>query len=450
MEATEAKGENSCEEIADNFERRQFNILIVFLLLVIFFFEFLPSESFLTAFLVSKGLHNSQVSDEVFPLWFYARFPALVVMGLLAEVLGNLGTLALGLVFGATTVSMTAFGASLTVMQLTQFTVALSTAAHTGALYGLLFELSAKRMNGYQAPVHWSHAVLLVSNGTANLLGSYLRTALKVPLSTLWWVSLGSQCVALAIMVALAIGCCQQGVGFPRQTGAWFLCRDLYKNFWLVGVREWTFAVICTAVAHSFVGTYWQSLLRVQKHDNEDLNGYISALAFFVTAVFLTATSQTRCFRNRTYRRPFITILLSVAGILVHLIGVSSGSAGLYTAYVAYQLVFRAFGVLAMQQVGGEVCAVVDMDRTQRRTRLALLFSVTSICSSCVEAFVQLLFLHVPGSSKSGHLLLKTRFESMGLFLCSMAVLYLIGTKLGCFGVNSAAVEESREASWQR
>ena len=65
-----------------------------------------PSEPFLVDFLISKGLTNQQVYDDVFSLWVYLRLPALLLMGSLAERFGSAPTLLLGSLFGTATVAI--------------------------------------------------------------------------------------------------------------------------------------------------------------------------------------------------------------------------------------------------------------------------------------------------------------------------------------------------------
>jgi len=419
-------------------ERRNLNKLVVLLLILIFFVEFLPSEAFLYDFLRSKRLSRGEIFDEIFPLWNYAKLPSLVLMGLLSESVGNLGTLVVGLLFGAATVSITALGTSVGEMRVTQFTVALADASHTGALFGLLFEIMNRGSGteGFQTTVHWAQAVLLLANCCAGLVGSIWREKFHVPYQELWFVSMASQAVALSVVFVLSIGCLRQRVGLAKPSFLWYQLRDVAKHFWLVGVREWTLGLVCSNLVHDFVLSYWQGLLpEADRHENYK-NGYVTAAAYFLPAAFLMLTARTRVFKKLSLRRTFISVLLLIAAVLVFFMGRSASTYMVYPLFVAYEFFFKLFGVIAMHQVAASVCTSVETDRVERRAeyraRLALLFSVTAIFCALAESGTQWLFETLPGHSKKGLLFDSTRLEGLGVFLGCSAVLFFVGSKLGC------------------
>ena len=89
-------------------------------------------------------------------------------------------------------------------LQLTQLTVALSAAAHDGATFALLFELSAMTGPGgrRQLHVHLLRAAVPLSNFVAGILGSTMRR-LGAEYAAIWAVTLAAQAASVVLAAAL-------------------------------------------------------------------------------------------------------------------------------------------------------------------------------------------------------------------------------------------------------
>lgn len=445
---------------------------IVLLLCFVGFVQFLPSEPFLVDFLLSKGLSHEQVTDDIFPLWIVFRLPALMLNGLLAELLGNAIVVLLGACFGLVTVVMTCFCHSLTALQVTQLTVAVSMTAHIGPLYALVFELSSGTRASYQANVHWVKAVVVFSNFAAGIAGSTMRYTLHASYMLIWQVSLVTQLLALGFAICLPgftrglratrLGAAGANVrssgaswsfltstwqpmpasppmssnscGRVSHTWSWELMLDVLRSYRLQGVAEWTLWAIVAHTAHVMVATYWQALVRAKGHRPEDSNGFVSAASFLLAVLVLVALAKAPVLSNRKNRWWIITLSLLAGGIAVLSMGVFPEVWQVYMAYIAYQATFELSGAVSTHQVGAEVLehvaqmssprALGRSEEGPRKPRIALLISVNQLFSSLVQMVVQYGFK----KCQSGHhpLSMARRFVILGAGLLIGAAGYAL------------------------
>lgn len=450
---------------AEAIAERSLALLLAFLALA----EFEPSEPFLTDFLVSKGLTKDQVSNELFSLWLYFRLPALLAAGLVAEYLGSARMLFIGALFGCITASMTLWCTSLFFLKVTQLTVAISVASHTGAFFAVLFELSARTDRGSQVHVHYAKAVLVLSNSVAGFLGSLLRRAFTARYGVLFGITLVAQMISLLIAAALvqrtavfrdrssragaldAALSTQVGPAEVRRFAVW---RDVASSFRLLGVAEWTCWSVAMHTGHVLVTTYWQPLLREKTHRKQDWNGLANSAGYLLGALALIASSRMHVLADPGYRRRAIVTSMTLCGILIVAMGSVRGVLLFYSCFAVFQAVFRLSSAAATQQVGAEVRgreAAAESARLEAvrltapacasegaacppaaaapplpRARLALLVSATEVLGSCAQGLAQLAFgaWRTPGGARQP---LSSGFVALGVGLVVAAAIFAIG-----------------------
>jgi len=179
------------------------------------------------------------------------------------------------------------------------------------------------------------------------------------------------------------------------------------------------------------VTTFWQPLLRSKTHQQQNFNGYANAASYALGAAALLGLCRVPGMSHRGNRWwiSFLSLLLN--GGFVYCMGRAVRTWQLYVGYIALQVVFRVSTAVAMLQVGSEVCeraALEGMDGVPKsaQPRLAMVFSITELLGSCVQASVETLFKYASNGS-GGKLGLSTRFELLGAGVAGIALLLLVG-----------------------
>ena len=396
-----------------------------------FLHNFKPSEPFLVSFLVhEKGFPEPVVRDQIFAVWIYAHAPALLVTGLLSELIGCKPVVLGGAVAGALTVALTLFGEALELMQLSQVTVATSFACYT-SFWALVFYSVTPTQ--YQASAHVTKSAALAAVCSSALLGQMLSE--RVPLRGLFWVSLVMQWCAVACAALLPSGKRQAGADSRSQEGdragasvvAAFagtlleVGRDVWKALAVLDVAAWIVWLIAASSVHQLVITFWQNLAcRGSSGCNRAANGYVLAAAYF-SAGLVTMGSARLPFRRIS--RFFLLISLALLGALVIAMA-SGGLARLYVALVAAQILYELGSAVGITQIAGDVtdAAATRFSHAVHRgagvvtePRLPALFSFHNVVSVGLESAMQLTM------QKGLRMGIAARFTAMGVLLCCAA-----------------------------
>eukprot|EP00929_Paragymnodinium_shiwhaense_P014862 TRINITY_DN122820_c0_g1_i1.p1 TRINITY_DN122820_c0_g1~~TRINITY_DN122820_c0_g1_i1.p1 ORF type:complete len:454 (-),score=74.28 TRINITY_DN122820_c0_g1_i1:267-1628(-) len=390
--------------------RRRRLVAMSLLLLFIFLALFLPSEPYLVDFLVSKGLNKEDVSDKVFPIWTYARLPALLMTGLLAELLGNAPILFLGSLFSTATVFLTQQAWSLLWIQVTQLTVSVSTAAHSSCMFAMVLELSTGQNR--QRNVHWAKTSLLLSSFLASVTGDLLIRD-GVPYEDVWDISLTAQVAATLVALVLFVLVLVSPVArvWAPRVKCFVGCdmwRDVLHSLALQAVMEWVLFTVAAHISHIMVATNWQVLMRHITGKRHDDNGFISAVCYLLGAFMLLVFADAKALARRENRRTIIIVCLFFNILFVYCMGIAAQPWQLGVAYCAYQAVFRVGSATFLQQVGMEVYADAAPDGGEdslaappqaspilrRQPRMALLLTIVSLFEALCQSVVQYSFLH--------------------------------------------------------
>ncbi|KAM3857257.1 thiamine transporter 1 [Diretmus argenteus] len=162
-----------------------------------FFSNLRPSEPFLTAFLMGpdKNLTQTQVVNEIYPIWTYSYLGLLFPVFLATDYLCYKPVLILQAVSFVVTYSMLVKAQGLTSMQLLEFFYGLATAtdvAYYSYIYSVVEPAQYQRVTGY------CRSVTLFGSAAGSLAGQLLLSVARVPLLCLVVVTLAAAVVAFA------------------------------------------------------------------------------------------------------------------------------------------------------------------------------------------------------------------------------------------------------------
>ncbi|XP_013407120.1 thiamine transporter 1 [Lingula anatina] len=177
--------------------------------------ELRPSESFLTPYLVGpdKNLSETQVDNEVYPVWTYSYLVALIVVFLLTDLLRYKPVIIFeGLTYLGTW-ALLLWGQGVLTMQLMQFLYGLATATEI-AYYSYIY--AAVEKDHYQRVTSYTRAAVLLGRFIAGLLGQLLVSLGHVSYFVLNCISMGS--VGAAFIVAVCLPSVSKSVYFHQET----------------------------------------------------------------------------------------------------------------------------------------------------------------------------------------------------------------------------------------
>lgn len=426
-------------------QQRQRRLAVNYLLLFIALALFLPSEPYLFDFLLSKGLTKTEINDEVYSIFIYARLPALLLVGLAAEVIGNAPMVFVGALFSLLTVLLTLCSSSLHWIQFTQVTVAAGSAVHAAAMFALLFDLSTGGTR--QRNVHWAKAAVKLSSFAASLVGNTMMNSLHSSYASIWKVSVAAQIAAVLVSLVLVRLTCGGGLGTLQAqkcfgiTGRQ-LWRDTIRSLRLRPVLEWILFSVLAHTAHLMVATYWQSLMSEvtgKKHNN--LNGLLSGASYCLAAGILLASSHAKFLSMSENRRSIIAWTLLFEGLSMLGMGLAARAWQLSVSYILFQLLFELGSAAFLQQVAMEVdvglrehgngsidpledgarSSSPALEAERRHPRMALLLSIANFFEACAESLVQYGFKHAR-TADAAPVPMRARFVMLGLGLSCLAV----------------------------
>lgn len=291
---------------------RQLALLFLFTAL----HNFKPSEPFLVEHYASRGVPPRRAFRDVFPVFTYARLPALALVALGARRAGCKTVVFVGAVCACVTVAITLLPrlapASLAASQVA---VACSFASHQ-AFTALAFATLPR--SRFPAFAHGAKAVAMASNCASALLGQIARTKSAVSVEALFYVSLATQAASLAPALAFRGETFREAsettASEPRAFAAapsrhrdedetdpapalpneddgrpppvsrssrflWRLSPRLSRP-----ARWWCAWSVACAPSHAFVASNWQTLAAVARGARAS-NGYFLAAQYFAAGV---------------------------------------------------------------------------------------------------------------------------------------------------------------------
>ncbi|CAJ1087144.1 thiamine transporter 1 isoform X2 [Xyrichtys novacula] len=160
-----------------------------------FFSNMRPSEPFLTAFLMGpdKNLTETQVVNEIFPIWTYSYLALLFPVFLATDYLCYKPVLVLQATSLVVTYSMLLKAQGMVAMQLLEFFFGLATASEV-AYYSYIY--SVVEPAHYQRVTGYCRSITLFGSAAGSLTGQLLLSLAKVQLLHLVIITLASAAVA--------------------------------------------------------------------------------------------------------------------------------------------------------------------------------------------------------------------------------------------------------------
>ncbi|XP_074520707.1 thiamine transporter 1 [Halichoeres trimaculatus] len=160
-----------------------------------FFSNMRPSEPFLTAYLMGpdKNLTETQVVNEIFPIWTYSYLALLFPIFLITDYLCYKPVLVLQATSLVVTYAMLLKAQGLPAMQLLEFFFGLATASEV-AYYSYIY--SIVEPSHYQRVTGYCRSVTLFGSAAGSLIGQLLLSVAKAQLLHLVIITLASAAVA--------------------------------------------------------------------------------------------------------------------------------------------------------------------------------------------------------------------------------------------------------------
>ncbi|XP_066522646.1 thiamine transporter 1 [Hoplias malabaricus] len=160
-----------------------------------FFCNLRPSEPFLTAFLMGpdKNLTETQVVNEIYPLWTYSYLVLLFPVFLATDYLCYKPVLILQGVSFIVTYAMMVKAQGVLAMQLLEFFFGIATATEI-AYYSYIY--SVVQPANYQRVTGFCRSITLLGSAVGSLTGQILVSVAEVPLLYLTIITLASSCLA--------------------------------------------------------------------------------------------------------------------------------------------------------------------------------------------------------------------------------------------------------------
>ncbi|KAL2087469.1 hypothetical protein ACEWY4_016297 [Coilia grayii] len=160
-----------------------------------FFSNFRPSEPFLTAFLLGpdKNLTETQVVNEIYPLWTYSYLVLLIPVFLATDYLRYKPLLILQAGSLIVTYAMLVKAQGVVAMQVLEFFFGIATATDI-AYYSYIYSVVEQAQ--YQKVTGFCRSVTLLGSSIGSLLGQVLVSAGQVPLLYLSVITLLCACIA--------------------------------------------------------------------------------------------------------------------------------------------------------------------------------------------------------------------------------------------------------------
>ncbi|KAF7646432.1 hypothetical protein LDENG_00187920, partial [Lucifuga dentata] len=189
----------------------------VLLCLYGFFSNLRPFEPFLTYFLLGpdKNLTETQVVNEIYPIWTYSYLVLLFPIFLATDFLCYKPVLILQATSLVVTYAMLAFSQGMLAMQLVEFFFGLATASEV-AYYSYIY--SVVEPAHYQRVTGYCRSVTLFGSAAGSLAGQLLLSLARVPLLHLTIFTLSSASVAFVVPWFLPIP--KRSLFFHRSPGA--------------------------------------------------------------------------------------------------------------------------------------------------------------------------------------------------------------------------------------
>eukprot|EP01028_Stygiella_incarcerata_P008615 TRINITY_DN379_c0_g2_i2.p1 TRINITY_DN379_c0_g2~~TRINITY_DN379_c0_g2_i2.p1 ORF type:complete len:567 (-),score=141.48 TRINITY_DN379_c0_g2_i2:352-2052(-) len=269
--------DSSLRSLDDPATRKRVHRSLLVLCLLSFLFFFNPFEPFLVHFFIEKGVSESSVYENILPLWTYAYLVSLLVVFSVTEKIGHFTVVLFGALMNVATSVILLYGNSMFWYQIQEVTSAFSFAC-LEAFNGLAYRVAPMGM--YQSFSGYTRGSALFGTIVSSFLSEFLIQF--VSLETILYITLVIRGLYLLLVLVLL----PSPPKIPERPVV--VVKDVVMEV-LSSLRRfpvvlWTIFIAVSTAAHTWVLTFWQSLVELIQPGTED-NGYLVGTAYIFAAL---------------------------------------------------------------------------------------------------------------------------------------------------------------------
>ncbi len=395
-----------------------------------FFFNFQPSEPFLTRFLLeSKNLTSSQLDLLVWPADVYASLAFQLPVGLCAEVVGYLPTIFVGLLFREATRVILIWGTGVGAMVAMQVTYAAGHAVNA-IFFSLPFVFLPPSDEARATAVAMQHGMYhlgnLLGSGLAQILVS---TGAVVDLTVLFYISWAATTTGLCLLLCIPAifkrgggvreggrGAYETLFGEIRQHGVKGTCKRLGDLFRLPYVMSASIGLVMVLSCWEILGNYFQENL----HEAGMRKTFYGFVELGVEGAFVLGALPGLLLRQRYHGKSFFWSALSATFLCIALLVIATSSVSGWPAVLSLSL----FGFFFYAVATGILTTLVSQILPNR---FALIFSVLTFLSLALATVLQEIGVALFWETSMGYYVMcGVLAGAAGVFLLSIGVVYCI------------------------
>eukprot|EP00761_Pharyngomonas_kirbyi_P012550 gb/GECH01012577.1/.p1 GENE.gb/GECH01012577.1/~~gb/GECH01012577.1/.p1 ORF type:complete len:516 (+),score=72.18 gb/GECH01012577.1/:1-1548(+) len=316
----------------------------MWLCLLSFLDSFKPSEPFLVPYLKSCGLSSQDIDVKVFPVWSYAYFGALLLVGPISEAIGYRSILIAGVLGRLYTRLVLLFAPHILPLVIsTQVAYGLASAEKI-MLFAYIYNNTAPKQ--YHFLTSTLSGVSLTGHVLAAFTGQLFISVFNLSFNLLFWISLVSVTLSFPL-VLFFIPKSQTHHRFKLSS-----VLEVIKGYFHRSFALYSLWLICGSAIGELVFN-WETPLFDAVDPSKDLNGVVAGISRLTGAIggFIPPLLS--------YKRWTGWISLSIGTAIVAGILAISATTGniwvVYTTYIIFYLFYQALYCLASSRVAANI-----------------------------------------------------------------------------------------------
>ncbi|XP_023185580.1 thiamine transporter 1 isoform X2 [Xiphophorus maculatus] len=409
-----------------------------------FFSSLRPSEPFLTAYLMGpdKNLTETQVVNEIYPVWTYSYLALLLPVFLATDYLCYKPVLVLQACSLVLTYAMLWKAQGMLAMQLLEFFFGLATASEV-AYYSYIYSVVEPEL--YQRVTGYCRSVTLFGSAAGSLLGQLLLSLAKAELVHLIIITLASAAVAFVspwflpmpkrslffhmspgVVEEPAAGCSpDKAEDSESRTPMCYRCRPLLAwSLW------WALATCGYFQIINYAQALWETFYSSQHH--EIYNGYVETLSTLLGAL---AALLVGCLPvDWTHWGELLLWVLSL--LMAACVFIMTLPKNIWVSYGSY-VIFRTIYMLLITVATYQIAASLSMQR------YALVFGVNTFGALLLGTLITVVVVDSAGLGLD----VVTQFFIYGGYFAVISVVFLLAGLYRVFSSRRTMQEVNGESS---
>ncbi|XP_032411885.1 thiamine transporter 1 isoform X2 [Xiphophorus hellerii] len=409
-----------------------------------FFSSLRPSEPFLTAYLMGpdKNLTETQVVNEIYPVWTYSYLALLLPVFLATDYLCYKPVLVLQACSLVLTYAMLWKAQGMLAMQLLEFFFGLATASEV-AYYSYIYSVVEPEL--YQRVTGYCRSVTLFGSAAGSLLGQLLLSLAKAELVHLVIITLASAAVAFVapwflpmpkrslffhmspgVVEEPAAGCSpDKAEDSESRAPMCYRCRPLLA--WSVW---WALATCGYFQIINYAQALWETFYSSQHH--EIYNGYVETLSTLLGAL---AALLVGCLPvDWTHWGELLLWVLSL--LMAACVFIMTLLKNIWVSYGSY-VIFRTIYMLLITVATYQIAASLSMQR------YALVFGVNTFGALLLGTLITVVVVDSAGLGLD----VVTQFFIYGGYFAVISVVFLLAGLYRLFSSRRTMQEVNGESS---